>query len=78
MSLLDDLMQGRAETARALPCPLCEYIRAQEDEDTRRALEGAAAGTIGLKKLAAILRQHDTGIGRRTLERHRREEHKPL
>lgn len=77
MSLLEDLQRGEVESARALPCPLCEYIRATEDEVTREALASAAAGSIGIQKLTAILFKHGTGIGRRTVERHRNERHEP-
>lgn len=76
MSLLEDLERGAAETAKVLPCPLCEYINTQ-DGATREALVAASAGTIGVRKLTAILQQHETGVGQRTIVRHRREEHTP-
>lgn len=72
MSLLEDLKA-------ALPgpsCTLCAYINDQDGE-LKEALTSAAAGTIGRDKLVAILKRNGTGIGRRTLERHRREGHQP-
>lgn len=76
MGLLEDLDQAKLAAAHITPCPLCDYINDQ-DVYTKAALKEAAGGTIGVNKLAAILRQYDTGIGRRTIERHRREEHTP-
>lgn len=76
-SLLDDLAKARRETDINAGCPLCSYIRETEDEPTKRLLTEAAAGSIGRDKLVAILRAHETGMGRRTVERHRREEHTP-
>jgi hypothetical protein len=71
MTLLDDL-RGATEGPQ---CPLCVLIRDTEDEETREELSAAAAGTMGTRKLAEILRQHHTGIGRRTVIRHRNERH---
>lgn len=75
MSLLDDINQAEAETSIGKGCPLCEYIASVPDAETQEALRGAAAGTIGRDKLIAILAKHETGIGRRTVERHRTERH---
>lgn len=75
MSLLEDLIAGKRKTDRIQDCSLCEYIAEVPDANTKQALSEAAAGKIGLNKLAEILRVHQTGVGRRTIERHRREEH---
>lgn len=75
MSLLDDINEAEAETSIGKGCPLCEYIESIEEPETQEALRGAAAGTIGRDKLVAILAKHGTGIGRRTVERHRTEGH---
>lgn len=72
--LLSDLLRGESESRRDRPCPMCDYIKRQTGQ-TKEALERAAAGTIGINKLAAILRDRDTGIGRRTVQRHREEGH---
>ena len=77
MTLLDDLNEASGVTSKVPRCPLCDFINAQEDPDTRAALVGAAAGTIGVQKLARIMRDHASGVGRRTIERHRTEEHTP-
>lgn len=72
MSLLKDLQAAVAEPE----CPLCELINGS-DPETKAALLAAAGGSMGVNKLAGILRVNDTGIGRRTVERHRREKHDP-
>ena len=77
MALLDDLNDALDERAKFDGCTLCILIRKQADGTTKQALTEAAAGTIGRDKLLAILRKHNTGIGNRTVERHRREEHTP-
>lgn len=72
MSLLSDL-----DAAKAPPtCPLCDLIK-DSDHYTAAALRDAAGGTMGVRKLSLILARNDTGIGRRTVERHRREAHTP-
>ena len=77
MSLLDDLRRAQRETDGEAPCGLCEYIRAILDEETRVAMSAAAGGSIGIRKLEGILQAHETGIGRRTIVRHRNERHEP-
>lgn len=83
-ALFYDLQQARRETARDTGCPLCRYIAAQGDDATRGALRDAAAGTIGIAKLERVLRKHEARdpltnkpVGRRTITRHRDEEHRP-
>lgn len=73
--LLIDLLTAERESAGELDCPLCVFINGLDDERTRAAMSAAAAGSIGLNKLAAVLKKHETGIGRRTIVRHRREDH---
>lgn len=76
MSLLEQITEAEKVSELTRGCPMCIYIREQEGE-IREALTRAAAGTIGITKLAEILRAHDTGIGNRTIARHREEEHTP-
>jgi hypothetical protein len=76
VSLLDDLKAGEAAAAGARPCPLCDLIRSSTGE-LEAALRATAGGTMGTAKLASILRANETGIGRRTVIRHRSEEHTP-
>jgi hypothetical protein len=77
MSLLEDLRE--ADRARNLQhtglCPLCEYLKTIEDPETKQELIEAAAGKIGRDKLAAILRKYNTGVGQKTIRRHRTEGH---
>ena len=73
--LLADLERGELEANIDGTCPLCAFIAKQEDSDTKEVLTRAAAGTIGRDKLAAILKAHGTGIGQRTIRRHRSERH---
>ncbi len=75
MTLLDDIKAGEAVTAGERECPLCTYIEGVVDHATADALTRAAAGTMGIKRLAAVLAKHETGIGRRTITRHRDEGH---
>ena len=77
MSLLEDLQQATKEAAGDLPCSLCEYIATIEDPEVKELLTEGAAGKIGIHKLGAILFSHQTGIGERTIKRHRREGHQP-
>lgn len=76
MSLLEDLQRGEAEASGELPCTLCEYINTLSGEP-REALLAASGGTIGIRKLTAIMQRHDTGVGQRTIARHRSERHTP-
>ena len=73
MSLLTDL----TDATRPKTCPLCAYIHALPDGATRSALAKASAGTIGIQRLSKIMQKNQTGIGRRTIERHRSEGHQP-
>ncbi len=75
--LLADLQDAAHEREKRVGCPLCILIRDTADATTKQALTEAAAGTIGRDKLAKILRDNDTGVGGRTIDRHRREEHTP-
>jgi hypothetical protein len=77
MSLLEDIDQAVIETERKQDCPLCVYIRDQDDIYVKDALARAAAGRIGRDKLVAILQKLETGIGKRTVTRHRQEGHTP-
>lgn len=71
------LADAEREARHGKVCPLCEYIEKMPEGTVRETLTRAAAGTIGRDKLVAIMRAHGIPAGRRTLERHRREEHTP-
>lgn len=75
--LLEDLTEAAQAAAGEKPCRLCDYIQATEHEATREALVSAAAGSIGINKLASILHRREIGIGRRTIQKHRNERHEP-
>lgn len=77
MSLLDDLKDAHSKSPLNRSCPLCELIQTTEDDETREFLLRAAAGSIGRDSLCAVLRKNKTGIGHRTVERHRNERHEP-
>lgn len=78
MSLLEDLKAARVESNHGRVCPLCEYIATIDDDETREALiEASAPGNIGRDKLVAVLAKNKTGIGHRTIRRHRQEGHTP-
>ena len=83
MALIDDLKQAEASAAAGWqnpPCGVCYAIEHAPDED-KAALTSAFAGSIGVNKLVVILAKNGvTGsdgasIGRRTIYRHREEEH---
>jgi len=79
MSLLDDLKTAKAETDGDVrrQCQLCLFVQAEQDDETKQWLASAAAGSIGRDKFVAILQKHNTGIGKRTVARHRQEGHQP-
>lgn len=79
--LTKDLIKAEAEARGETPCGMCAAIESHAGE-AHVALRRAAGGTIGVNKLVAILAANevtdpDTGkaIGRRTIMRHRSEEH---
>jgi hypothetical protein len=73
MGLLEDLEAATGP----LPCGMCDVIRATTDEDTRRALTAAAAGTIGYRRLNRILAANGQPVSDRQIRRHRQEGHQP-
>jgi hypothetical protein len=75
-ALLDELVQAKREAAGERDCPACDAILSTTGI-TREALREALAGTIGVNKLPKILSRHGYTVGRRTIERHRREDHQP-
>lgn len=75
MGLLDDLNEASHAAARSRTCALCEYIEGVEDPATKAALTGAAAGTIGERRLVEILRRYGGRVGRQTIHKHRAEGH---
>lgn len=74
MSLLDDLEQAESENTFARPCQACETLAAVPESE-REGVKRALAGTIGERKLAAILTGHGYPTGRRAINRHRLEGH---
>lgn len=82
-ALLTDLVHAKLDADGIRPCGLCQFINTLEAGVTRDTLKDAAAGTIGQKKLEAILQKHGVRdndgkpVGRRTIVRHRKEEHQP-
>lgn len=77
MTMLEDLADAKRRSTIDRTCPLCELIQTTEDDETREELKAAAAGKIGRDTLVALLQKWETGIGKRTVIRHREEEHKP-
>lgn len=76
--LLNDLRAAEQRAAsRVPPCEVCGHIRSMTPGMTRDALIQAAAGTIGVNTLAAIFKAHGIPAGRRTIERHRKDDHQP-
>lgn len=73
--LISDLSAARRLAVDGLPCAACEHLATLAAGPERDALRDALAGTIGVNKLAAILRAHDIPVGRRSIERHRKEGH---
>lgn len=82
-ALLTDLAHATAAANGVKPCPLCQYIANLPSGPVQDAMRDAAAGTIGVHKLEAILRKHkarddnDKPVGRRSITRHRKEDHQP-
>lgn len=76
-ALLQDLQHAQDETAGIRPCPACEYVRSLAPGALRDTLESALRGTIGIRKLEHIFQEHKIPVGRRTITRHRNEEHTP-
>ncbi len=78
VDLLEEIERAEAETVNGQDhrqCDACAFIDDIEDEATQNAVKLALSGTIGIRKLVGILRGHGATFGRRTIERHRREEH---
>ncbi len=71
MTLLDDLREAEAVAAGVRSCPACDHLANMEPGPEKSTLGDALAGTIGMKKLAAILRKHDIPLGRRVIAGHR-------
>lgn len=76
--LLQDLERADLEARGITRCSVCQLVEdTSRDERTREALRAAASveSKIGLNKLAKIFRQHELGVGVRSLRRHREERH---
>lgn len=82
-ALLTDLIHAKMDADGIRPCGLCQFINTLDSGLARDTLKDAAAGTIGIHKLELILRKHEARdsdgkpVGRRTITRHRKEEHQP-
>jgi len=74
--LLAALQVAERENPHTNDCKVCSALRSMSDPVKAAALR-AIAGTIGRDKLVAILAQNGYPVGRRHLERHRREAHTP-
>ena len=75
-NLLQDLITEEFRSKDPHPCPLCDLIR-NSDIHTGARLRDAASGTLSERALVRVLTKNKTGIGRRTVARHRAEEHTP-
>ena len=78
MSLLTDIEdeERKAAIGQAGECALCILIAEQTTEKAMNLMRDAASGKLSLRALTRVLAKNNTGIGRRTVERHRREGHK--
>lgn len=74
--LLEDLREAEIASGHRAQCDACDILAAVS-ESTRPALSAAMAGTIGAQKLSAILTRRGYAVGRRAIDRHRREGHTP-
>jgi hypothetical protein len=80
MSLLGDLAAAERAARGETSCGLCQIVE-RHSGDERAALESAAGGTIGERKLTELLAKHGlrdnngNAVARRTIERHRKEGH---
>lgn len=84
MGLLDDLERAQRDTDGSRGthgCRLCRWLDTL-DENVQGAARRAAAGTMGVAKLAAVLKKNGAtdpesgeSVGRRSIEKHRREGH---
>jgi hypothetical protein len=72
--LLSDLVTAeRANMFADTGCGACLALAKIEDEATRSTLERALTGTIGIKKLSAILAGHGILVSARQIMKHRNE-----
>ena len=75
-----DLMQALEAATKANPhtgrCDVCIMLEGMSDP-LKEAVKSGLAGTIGMSKLVLILTNFGYEVGRRSIERHRREAHTP-
>jgi hypothetical protein len=76
MSMLEDIWDEERKERGERECPLCRLIKDTE-EPLKSTLHAAAAGTLSKEAFVRIMQKHETGVGRRTVERHRQEGHQP-
>lgn len=73
-ALLEALAVAERANMHNPGCQVCEAL-AIMSEPVKSAVMSALAGTIGRDKLVTILTQSGYDVGRRALDRHRREGH---
>jgi len=74
--LLARLEKAEDANMHARDCQVCKALRTMSDQ-ARVGVERALAGTIGERKLAAILTDSGYPTNRRAVANHRREAHTP-
>lgn len=75
MGLLEDLDAAQAAPGRDYGCSACDALAALDDDREREALRRALAGTLSVRRLLAISRKNNLGIGRAGIIKHRNEAH---
>lgn len=75
-ALLAALSAAEEANTQSRPCQVCQALT-KMSESARSGVERALAGTIGVNTLAGILTRNGYPAGRRAIERHREEGHKP-
>lgn len=72
--LLGDLAEAEGANIHARDCQVCAALQVMS-ESAAEGVERALAGTIGERKLAAILTKNGYPTGRRAVRNHRLEGH---
>ena len=75
MSKLSDQLALATIKADHAYCPACGHLAGMEPGEEVEMLADALAGSIGVRTLAKIFSENDIPVGRRVIERHRRERH---
>lgn len=74
--LREELVAAETANIHGRQCQVCAALLAMSDQAKSGVLR-ALAGTIGARTLAEILTRNGYPTGRRAVETHRREDHKP-